>query len=186
VTTPSPACGLYYASELAEEYCSFTKRIITWMIYVAVALHVLLLLDGFPWPYIAGGLACHLAYYLLLADFPTIVLLSRTSFLALGGCADPGAAHRPDFPCHVKWQDNMSLLDGWTSRVDDRPRYGIPSIFIEANLSGRWLVLGGGAVAVVANHVIWFRFFFRNHYDVFEILVSPWALRASAVGVTCC
>lgn len=78
------ACGLYYAAELAEEYSSIAKRIITWTTVGVIVIHFSLLLEGFPPIYICTGVACHLAYALLLTNFPFIEVVSVKSLIVLG------------------------------------------------------------------------------------------------------
>lgn len=79
-----PACGLYYAAELAEEYPSVAKKVIAWATAGVILVHVALLVEGFPLVTIATGVACHLAYSLLLITFPFLEILSFKSLLALG------------------------------------------------------------------------------------------------------
>jgi hypothetical protein len=87
--THTPACGLYYAAELAEEYASATKRIIAYSVLAVVALHGLLLVESFPILVLAGGIACHAVYGWLLMDFPNVEVFSLKFLFALGAlCAD--------------------------------------------------------------------------------------------------
>ncbi len=83
--TPT-ACGLYYAAELAEEYASATKKVIAWAVAIVMALHVALGFEKFPLPLLAGGLACHGMYALLLRDFPNVEIFSVKFGLSLCEC----------------------------------------------------------------------------------------------------
>ena len=77
------SCGLYYAAELAEEYSVLTGRLLGYATKVALALHVLLWLDGFPWTRVAVGLGCHACYAWLLNDFPRLELTSPAFALSV-------------------------------------------------------------------------------------------------------
>lgn len=71
------ACGLYYLVELAEEYTSFTRRLIRWVIYGQLAVHLALWsYERFPFLPCAVGALAHASYALLLASFPFINPLS--------------------------------------------------------------------------------------------------------------
>jgi hypothetical protein len=71
------ACGLYYLVELAEEYTTFTKRLIRYLVYGQLAVHALLWsYERFPFLPCAVGLGAHLSYFLLLTTFPFINPLS--------------------------------------------------------------------------------------------------------------
>ena len=71
------ACGLYYLSELAEEYTSLTKKLI-WAATVAVlACHALFFVfEDLPTLPLGVGVAAHLSYLFLLNGFPFLRLLS--------------------------------------------------------------------------------------------------------------
>ncbi|PXF45167.1 hypothetical protein BWQ96_05068 [Gracilariopsis chorda] len=65
------ACGLYYLVELAEEYTSFTKKLIRSGILAQLGLHGLLwLYERFPFVPCMIGFAAHLSYLFLLRSFP--------------------------------------------------------------------------------------------------------------------
>jgi len=86
------ACGLYYMAELAEEYPTFTKKIIFWSIVCIVLVHPFLcILESFPILPVAFGLATHGMYYRLLEkEFPFIELTSPNF---LGSCAMMVGSH---------------------------------------------------------------------------------------------
>lgn len=83
------ACGLYYLVELAEEYTTFTRKLIRVTILCQFVLHLLLWsYEGFPFMQCFVGLASHTVYLLLLQSFPFIepsspqFILSCLMFLA--------------------------------------------------------------------------------------------------------
>ncbi|ORX83865.1 DUF396-domain-containing protein [Basidiobolus meristosporus CBS 931.73] len=71
----SIACGLYYLSELVEEYTVVTKKLIKLITIIILGIHVLLLFDGLPFWRIAFSVLCHGVYSLNLKTFPFINLL---------------------------------------------------------------------------------------------------------------
>eukprot|EP00188_Purpureofilum_apyrenoidigerum_P003512 Plantae.Rhodophyta-Purpureofilum_apyrenoidigerum.ctg36966.p1 GENE.Plantae.Rhodophyta-Purpureofilum_apyrenoidigerum.ctg36966~~Plantae.Rhodophyta-Purpureofilum_apyrenoidigerum.ctg36966.p1 ORF type:complete len:242 (+),score=43.95 Plantae.Rhodophyta-Purpureofilum_apyrenoidigerum.ctg36966:84-728(+) len=65
------ACGFYYLAELAEEYTSWTKKLLK--VLVAVELFVFLLLwayERFAFGYCAISFLAHAVYFQLLRTFP--------------------------------------------------------------------------------------------------------------------
>mmetsp|Transcript_7272 Transcript_7272/g.22156 ORF Transcript_7272/g.22156 Transcript_7272/m.22156 type:complete len:215 (+) Transcript_7272:85-729(+) len=65
------ACGFYYLAELAEEYTSWTKKVLR--VLVVVELLVFLLLwayERFTFGYCAISFAAHAVYFQLLKTFP--------------------------------------------------------------------------------------------------------------------
>lgn len=65
------ACGLYYLVELAEEYTSFTKKLIRMTILMQLAVHPLLwLYERFPFLQCFTGFTAHVCYLFLLRSFP--------------------------------------------------------------------------------------------------------------------
>ncbi|GFO28207.1 protein tex261-like [Plakobranchus ocellatus] len=77
VATLSIAAGLYYLAELVEEYSVMTAKIIGYMIYGTIAIHIgMLLFEDFSWIMIGGGLAGCVAHLFLLQDFPYFYLTS--------------------------------------------------------------------------------------------------------------
>ncbi|AMD19853.1 HCL298Wp [Eremothecium sinecaudum] len=76
--TLSIASGLYYLSELIEEYSEPTRRFLTKAIYVIVGLHVLLLFDGFPILLTFFSIASYFIHYQNLKQFPFVSLSSPT------------------------------------------------------------------------------------------------------------
>lgn len=71
------ASGLYFISEQVEEHTVFTKRLLTRIIYVVIAVHVLLLLfDGFPLKSTLFSIGANLVYLQNLKRFPFISLTS--------------------------------------------------------------------------------------------------------------
>ncbi|CAN6653762.1 protein Svp26p [Trichomonascus vanleenenianus] len=73
------ACGLYYLSELVEEYTVFTKKLLTRLIYTIIGVHVaLLVVDRFPLKLTAFSIIAHCVYLQNLKRFPFINLRSST------------------------------------------------------------------------------------------------------------
>lgn len=71
------AAGLFYLAELAEEWPTYTSRIIRVTIYIVSALHVLLFATGdVPAAVAVTGIVTHLTYSVLLKRFPDVVLVS--------------------------------------------------------------------------------------------------------------
>ncbi|KAI7865514.1 transmembrane adaptor Erv26 [Spinellus fusiger] len=79
----SLACGLYYLTELVEEYTAYTRKVIKAMTATVMAVHILLLFDNLPFFHILFSLFCHCIYSLNLKTFPWIDLLSLPF---LGSC----------------------------------------------------------------------------------------------------
>jgi len=70
------ACGLYYLAELIEEHEKLTKKILKYILWFVLGVHLLIYFEGFPISYILFGLVSHGTYYLLLDKFPQIKLSS--------------------------------------------------------------------------------------------------------------
>jgi len=69
------ATGLYYISEMMEEYERSAKRLIKYAIYVVLVIHILLfIIEGLPFLYLMIGIVMHLIYLRLLPQFPRIEL----------------------------------------------------------------------------------------------------------------
>ena len=69
--------GLYYLAEFVEEHTKTTKQIMAYALYVAVGLHVLLLLfEDLPTLYLLFSLGCHFVYRPLLETYPYIDIFS--------------------------------------------------------------------------------------------------------------
>lgn len=80
--TLSIASGLYYISEIVEEYCEPTRRFLNRAIYVIIATLVLLCItDRLSWKLVTLSVVSHLVYKQNLKRFPVIQLTSPT-FLA--------------------------------------------------------------------------------------------------------
>ncbi|CZS94277.1 related to transmembrane protein Tex-261 [Rhynchosporium agropyri] len=75
------ASGLYYLSELVEEYTVVAKRLLTRLIYGIIGIHTLLtLVDGFPIMLSLLSISSHIVYLGNMRRFP-IVKLSDPLFL---------------------------------------------------------------------------------------------------------
>eukprot|EP01080_Neovahlkampfia_damariscottae_P007526 gene7526-11850_t len=67
------ATGLYYLAELAEEYTVFTRKILRYILWIVVTLHVLLLVfDSFPLFTTLFGIFSHFVYFQFLKNFPNV------------------------------------------------------------------------------------------------------------------
>lgn len=79
--TLSIASGLYYLSELVEEYSVLSSKILRQLIYTIIAVQILLcLVDRFPWHLTLLGVISHGTYLANLRHFP-IVKLSDPLFI---------------------------------------------------------------------------------------------------------
>jgi hypothetical protein len=80
----SVASGLYFLADLAEEHSVLTKRILTYMVVVLMALHLLLWVVGdIPFLAMLVGLAAHGCYLAMMDRFPDLELLSWKSISGL-------------------------------------------------------------------------------------------------------
>lgn len=65
------AIGLFYLSELVEEYTVATGKIIRISIFMVIFAHFTLpFMDGFSWLLVIAGVGAHMAYFQLLSTFP--------------------------------------------------------------------------------------------------------------------
>ncbi|KAK3765996.1 hypothetical protein RRG08_002239 [Elysia crispata] len=77
VATLSIAAGLYYLAELVEEYSVMTAKIIKYLIYITIAIHLcIIVFEDFSLYMTIGGLAGCVAHLFLLQDFPYFYLTS--------------------------------------------------------------------------------------------------------------
>ena len=73
--TLSIASGLYYLSELVEEYSVLSAKVLRRMIYVVIVVQILLwVVDGFPFYLTILGVASHGVYMSNLRHFPIVKL----------------------------------------------------------------------------------------------------------------
>ncbi|ODQ63943.1 DUF396-domain-containing protein [Nadsonia fulvescens var. elongata DSM 6958] len=78
------ACGLYYLSELVEEYSVLTKKILARAILSIILVHVLLVVfDGFPFWISVYSIACQLVYIANMKRFPLITFSDPKFLLAI-------------------------------------------------------------------------------------------------------
>lgn len=81
--TLSTASGLYYLSELVEEYTEPTKRFLHKAIYTIIAIYVLLVVfDGFPLLLTLFSIFTYVIYLQNLKHFPFISLTEPTLMLS--------------------------------------------------------------------------------------------------------
>ncbi|CAH8496228.1 unnamed protein product [Schistosoma turkestanicum] len=65
------AVGLFYVTELVEEYIVTTGKIIRYTIYTEIAIHfTFLITDDIPFILILTGIVCHCFYSTMLKTFP--------------------------------------------------------------------------------------------------------------------
>lgn len=117
--TLSIASGLYYLSELVEEYSVLSSKVLRRLIYTVIAVQTLLwLVDGFPWHLTLLGVASHLVYLSNLRHFPVVKL---TDPLFLLSCALV-------IGNHWLWFRHFSEPPSYHSgaRRDFRDRYNAP------------------------------------------------------------
>lgn len=75
--TISFAAGLYYISEIVEEYTEKAKKVIKVCTVFTIALYILLLIgENFSITIIACGLLAQLVHLAILRNFPNIKILS--------------------------------------------------------------------------------------------------------------
>eukprot|EP01083_Nonionella_stella_P094834 266186_1 len=103
------ATGIYFFSELAEEYTVMTRRIITAMIVCIITVHVLLwAMDEFNFMDIAVGIAAHVFYYRLIRKFPEFQFISIDFLLSV---ALLGASHWMWWKFFAsKWITKMQIM----------------------------------------------------------------------------
>ncbi|KAJ3448379.1 tex261 protein [Anaeramoeba flamelloides] len=78
--------GMYYFSEISEENPSKVSRVIRWLIYLILALHVgFLLFEGFPFLFVTISMLTHVSYLSLLQEFPTIKVKSKRFIISVVG-----------------------------------------------------------------------------------------------------
>ena len=82
-TALSYATGLFYIAELAEEFPTFTKRFIRYIVVAIAALHTLAFFSSLPRLPLVIGLFAHLSYLPLLTTFPVLPLSSPIFYLSL-------------------------------------------------------------------------------------------------------
>lgn len=75
--TISFAAGLYYISELVEEYTEKAKKVIKFSTFATIVLYVLIsLTETFSWVLIGCGLLAQIVHLAILRNFPNIKILS--------------------------------------------------------------------------------------------------------------
>lgn len=75
--TISFAAGLYYISEIVEEYTERAKKVIKFLTFTTIVLYLLLLVgENFTWTLIVCGLLAQLVHLAILRNFPNIKILS--------------------------------------------------------------------------------------------------------------
>ncbi|KAG5667719.1 hypothetical protein PVAND_015690 [Polypedilum vanderplanki] len=78
------AAGLYYISELVEEYSEKAKKIIKTTTQVTIALYLLFIFtENFPYIMIFFGILAQLAHLLILRSFPEVKILSIEFIVAI-------------------------------------------------------------------------------------------------------
>lgn len=79
------ASGLYYLSELVEEHTVVSKRLLTRLIYLIVALQLLLcFVDRFPFWLTILGVASHVVYLGNMRRFPFVTLTDPLFIVSCG------------------------------------------------------------------------------------------------------
>lgn len=75
--TISFAAGLYYISEIVEEYTERAKKAIKFLAFTTIGLYILLMLtESFSWTMIACGLLAQVIHLAILRNFPNIKIVS--------------------------------------------------------------------------------------------------------------
>lgn len=84
------ASGLYYLSELVEEYSVFSKKLLQRMIYGIIAIQTLLwLFDSFPLKLSLLAIGSHIVYMQNLRHFPIVKLTDPFFLLSCGSYIPP-------------------------------------------------------------------------------------------------
>lgn len=75
--TISFAAGLYYISEIVEEYTERAKKAIKFLAFTTIGLYILLMLtESFSWTMIVCGLLAQVIHLAILRNFPNIKIVS--------------------------------------------------------------------------------------------------------------
>lgn len=75
--TISFAAGLYYISEIVEEYTERAKKIIKFLTFATIFIYFLLtIFESFSWPIILCGLLAQLVHLAIVRNFPNIKIIS--------------------------------------------------------------------------------------------------------------
>lgn len=75
--TISFAAGLYYISEIVEEYTEKAKKVIKWATFITIGIYILLTAtESFSWAIILFGLLAQAVHLAILRNFPSIKILS--------------------------------------------------------------------------------------------------------------
>lgn len=75
--TISFAAGLYYISEIVEEYTERAKKVIKFVAFATIIIYLLLMLtETFTWTLIICGLLAQGVHLVILRNFPNIKILS--------------------------------------------------------------------------------------------------------------
>lgn len=81
--TVSFAAGLYYISEIVEEYTEKAKKVIRVLSLVTIVLYLLLMTENFSWLIIICGLLGQAAHLVILSNFPNIKIMSLEFWSAI-------------------------------------------------------------------------------------------------------
>lgn len=75
--TISFAAGLYYISEIVEEYTERAKKVIRVSAFATIAVYILIMItETFSWTLIICGLFAQVVHLAILRNFPNIKILS--------------------------------------------------------------------------------------------------------------
>lgn len=75
--TISFAAGLYYISEIVEEYTERAKKVIKFASFATITIYLLLMItEIFTWTLIICGLLAQVVHLVILRNFPNIKILS--------------------------------------------------------------------------------------------------------------
>jgi|Transcript_27124 hypothetical protein len=79
----SLTAGLYMLAEFAEEYPTFTGKIIKILSIVVIFMYLILYMDGLPLKESIIGILCQVAYMSMLLKFPFVEIFSMQSFASV-------------------------------------------------------------------------------------------------------
>lgn len=124
------ASGLYYLSELVEEHTVVSKRLLTRLIYLIVALQLLLcFVDRFPFWLTMLGVASHVVYLGNMRRFPFVTLTDPLFIVSCGRWlpykALPALLQKHRFPAADSWSPTVLVLANhvvWYSHFSARQK----------------------------------------------------------------
>ncbi|MCJ1282069.1 erv26 super protein [Xylographa opegraphella] len=111
MTSPRPASGLYYLSELVEEHTVAAKKLLTRLIYSVIVLQGLLVaVDRFPVGLSALSIVSHAVYLQNLRFFPTVRLADPVFILSCASTSPYTSSQGSSLPSFTEVASYFFLL----------------------------------------------------------------------------